>query len=86
MPTEIHQIFAPRLGTSLAYVGRASDAFEAFRHALHLHPGYIRARNNLGLTCVTLGDFETAAKQFIAALESQVGIIRACLAFANGLE
>lgn len=44
-----------RLGATLANGSRSEEAVDAYRSALQLSPGFIRARYNLGITCVHLG-------------------------------
>lgn len=44
-----------RLGATLANGNRSEEAVDAYHNALHLFPGFIRARYNLGITCVNLG-------------------------------
>lgn len=44
-----------RLGATLANGHRSEEAVDAYYNALHLSPGFIRARYNLGITCVNLG-------------------------------
>ena len=44
-----------RLGATLANGSRSEEAVDAYHHALQLFPGFIRARYNLGITCVNLG-------------------------------
>ena len=43
-----------RLGATLANSDRSSESVEAYRRALSLSPGYIRARYNLGIACLNL--------------------------------
>ena len=43
-----------RLGATLANGDRTAEAIEAYRHALTLFPAYVRARYNLGISCMQL--------------------------------
>lgn len=43
-----------RLGATLANGQKPEQALEAYRKTLKLSPGFIRARYNLGITCVHL--------------------------------
>lgn len=44
-----------RLGATLANGSRSEEAVDAYHNALQLFPGFVRARYNLGITCVNLG-------------------------------
>lgn len=63
-----------RLGATLANGGRSEEAVEAYRQSLQLHPGFIRARFNLGISCINLGAHQEAAEHFLTALNLQVCI------------
>lgn len=43
-----------RVGATLANSGNAQDALGYYYRALELNPSYIRARFNLGISCVNL--------------------------------
>lgn len=46
-----------RLGATLANGGRCGEAIEAYHNALQLCPGFVRARYNLGITCIHLDTY-----------------------------
>ncbi|XP_034252676.1 peroxisomal targeting signal 1 receptor isoform X2 [Thrips palmi] len=60
-----------RLGATLANGNRSEEAVDAYHNALHLFPGFIRARYNLGITCVNLGAHREAAEHLLTALNQQ---------------
>lgn len=43
-----------RLGATLANGSLSEEAVDAYHHALNLAPGFIRARYNVGVTCINL--------------------------------
>lgn len=43
-----------RLGATLANGSKSEEAVEAYHMALNLAPGFIRARYNVGITCINL--------------------------------
>lgn len=43
-----------RVGATLANNGRAQEALDYYYRALELNPSYIRARFNLGISCINL--------------------------------
>lgn len=47
-----------RLGATLANGQRSAEAIDAYHHALELSPGYIRARYNLGISCINLNAYK----------------------------
>lgn len=61
-----------RLGATLANSGRSEQAIQAYYKALELNPGFIRARYNLGISCVSLDAHREAAEHFLAALSQQM--------------
>ncbi|XP_031430085.1 PEX5-related protein isoform X2 [Clupea harengus] len=60
-----------RLGATLANGDRSEEAVEAYTRALQLHPGFIRSRYNLGISCINLGAHREAASNFLTALSLQ---------------
>lgn len=61
-----------RLGATLANAQKAEQALEAYRNALTLSPGFIRARYNLGITCMHLNNYTDAIENLLTALNLQV--------------
>jgi len=57
-----------RLGATQANGSRSADALEAYYRALSLKPTYTRARSNLGISFLSLGNHVEAAKSFLGAL------------------
>ncbi|KAG6831687.1 hypothetical protein H0H92_008330 [Tricholoma furcatifolium] len=60
-----------RVGATMANSGRAENALEYYYKALELNPGYIRARFNLGISCINLRRYEEAAQHILDALVLQ---------------
>lgn len=57
-----------RLGATLANSGRSEEAIEAYTRALEIRPNFVRARYNLGVSCINLGALEAAAGHLLNAL------------------
>ncbi|KAL7273034.1 Peroxisomal membrane signal receptor PTS1 [Rhizina undulata] len=57
-----------RLGATLANSGRSEEAIEAYERALTINPQFVRARYNLGVSCINIGCFEQAAQHLLGAL------------------
>ncbi|CAG8490969.1 2136_t:CDS:2 [Scutellospora calospora] len=57
-----------RLGATLANSGQSEDAIEAYRKALDLKPNFVRARYNLGVSCLNIGCYREAAEHLLGAL------------------
>ncbi|ORZ30634.1 hypothetical protein BCR44DRAFT_44605, partial [Catenaria anguillulae PL171] len=62
-----------KLGATLANSHDASRAMDAYFHALAINPSYIRARYNLAIACINLGQHREAAHHLIEALSIQLG-------------
>lgn len=57
-----------RLGATLANSGRSEEAIEAYEQALTINPNFVRARYNLGVSCINIGCFPEAAQHLLGAL------------------
>lgn len=57
-----------RLGATLANSGRSEEAIEAYEKALTLNPNFVRARYNLGVSCINIGCLPEAAQHLLGAL------------------
>lgn len=57
-----------RLGATLANSGRSEEAIAAYEKALTLHTNFVRARYNLGVSCINIGCYEEAASHLLGAL------------------
>ncbi|KAF5370608.1 hypothetical protein D9758_001919 [Tetrapyrgos nigripes] len=57
-----------RVGATMANSGHANDAIDYYYRALELNPMYIRARYNLGISCINLRRYEEAAQHIYDAL------------------
>lgn len=57
-----------RLGATLANSGRSEEAIDAYSRALSLRPNFVRARYNLGVSCINIGCFTEAAQHLLGAL------------------
>ncbi|KAK9240571.1 hypothetical protein V1525DRAFT_385576 [Lipomyces kononenkoae] len=57
-----------RLGATLANSHRSEEAIEAYYKALELRPSFVRARYNLGVSCINIGCYKEAAQHLLAAL------------------
>lgn len=65
--SQIHLLWN-RLGATLANSGRSEDAIAAYEKALTLTPNFVRARYNLGVSCINIGCFDQAAQHLLGAL------------------
>jgi len=66
-PQQAHLLWN-RLGATLANSGRSEEAIDAYEKALTLNPNFVRARYNLGVSCINIGVFEQAAQHLLGAL------------------
>ncbi|MCJ1352325.1 MAG: Peroxisomal membrane signal receptor PTS1 [Icmadophila ericetorum] len=57
-----------RLGATLANSGRSEEAIAAYEKALTLNPNFVRARYNLGVSCINIGCYHQAAEHLLGAL------------------
>src|SRR5690606_13015082 len=57
-----------RLGATLANSGRSEEAINAYERALNINPNFVRARYNLGVSCINIGCYEQAAQHLLGAL------------------
>lgn len=57
-----------RLGASLANLNRSEEAVTAYFKALELKPAFVRARYNLGVSCINIGCYKEAAEHLLSGL------------------
>jgi peroxin-5 len=57
-----------RLGATLANSGRSEEAITAYEKALTLRTNFVRARYNLGVSCINVGCYDEAASHLLGAL------------------
>merc|ERR1711977_296167 len=57
-----------RLGATLANSGRSEEAIAAYEKALTLRTNFVRARYNLGVSCINIGCYPEAAGHLLGAL------------------
>ncbi|ODV96727.1 hypothetical protein PACTADRAFT_48544 [Pachysolen tannophilus NRRL Y-2460] len=57
-----------RLGACLANSNRSEEAIEAYSRALQLNPNFVRARYNLGVSCINMGLYKEAAEHLLGGL------------------
>ncbi|RMD41574.1 hypothetical protein DV735_g3546, partial [Chaetothyriales sp. CBS 134920] len=65
--SQIHLLWN-RLGATLANSGRSEDAITAYCKALEHNPNFVRARYNLGVSCINIGCYPEAAGHLLGAL------------------
>uniref|UniRef100_A0A8H7TQX0 Peroxin-5 n=1 Tax=Bionectria ochroleuca TaxID=29856 RepID=A0A8H7TQX0_BIOOC len=63
-----------RLGATLANSGRSEEAIAAYEQALSQAPNFVRARYNLGVSCININCHHEAACHFLAALDMHKAI------------
>lgn len=66
--SQVHLLWN-RLGATLANSGKSEEAIAAYEKALTLRPNFVRARYNLGVSCINMGCHAEAAGHLLAALE-----------------
>lgn len=66
-PQQAHLLWN-RLGATLANSGRSEEAIAAYEKALNLNPNFVRARYNLGVSCINIGVLPQAAQHLLGAL------------------
>lgn len=57
-----------RLGATLANSNKSEEAIEAYSRALQLRPSFVRARYNLGVSCINIGCYHESAQHLLTAL------------------
>lgn len=57
-----------RLGASLANSNRSEEAVNAYFKALELKPTFVRARYNLGVSCINIGCYKEASEHLLSGL------------------
>ncbi|CAM0142855.1 unnamed protein product [Umbelopsis sp. WA50703] len=60
-----------KLGATLANSHETPAAIDAYFNALEINPSYIRARYNLAISCINLGQHKEAAEHLLTALALQ---------------
>ncbi|KAL9081258.1 MAG: hypothetical protein Q9159_007378 [Coniocarpon cinnabarinum] len=65
-----------RLGATLANSGRSEEAINAYEKALEFNPNFVRARYNLGVSCINIGCYREAAQHLLGALEMHKSVER----------
>ena len=65
--SQVHLLWN-RLGATLANSGRSEDAISAYCKALDVNPNFVRARYNLGVSCINIGCYPEAAGHLLGAL------------------
>jgi peroxin-5 len=65
--SQVHLLWN-RLGATLANSGKSEDAIAAYYRALDHNPNFVRARYNLGVSCINIGCYPEAAGHLLSAL------------------
>ncbi|KAF8919851.1 hypothetical protein CPB85DRAFT_1275653 [Mucidula mucida] len=60
-----------RVGATMANNGHAEEALNYYYRALEMNPSYVRARFNLGISCISLKRYQEAAQHILDALVLQ---------------
>ncbi|ORY62165.1 uncharacterized protein BCR38DRAFT_410609 [Pseudomassariella vexata] len=66
--SQVHLLWN-RMGATLANSGKSEEAIAAYERALTLRPNFVRARYNLGVSCINMGCQQEAASHLLAALD-----------------
>ena len=66
-PHQAHLLWN-RLGATLANSGRSEEAIAAYERALTLNPNFVRARYNLGVSCININVLPEAAQHLLGAM------------------
>ncbi|KAM7193744.1 peroxisomal targeting signal 1 receptor encoded by the pex5 protein [Rhypophila sp. PSN 637] len=74
--SQVHLLWN-RLGATLANSGRSEEAIAAYEKALAIHPNFVRARYNLGVSCINIGCHMEAAGHLLAALDMHKSVEKA---------
>jgi peroxin-5 len=56
------------MGATLANNGRSEEAIDAYHKALELRPSFVRARYNIGVSCINIGCYKEAAEHILTGL------------------
>ncbi|KAJ3014948.1 Peroxisomal membrane signal receptor PTS1 [Thoreauomyces humboldtii] len=73
-----------KLGATLANSNNSDRAIESYFQALEINPSYVRARYNLAISCIQLGQYREAAEHLLGALSVQVNNINTVMAETKG--
>lgn len=65
--SQVHLLWN-RLGATLANSGRSEEAIAAYERALTFNANFVRARYNLGVSCINIGCYDEAAQHLLGAL------------------
>ncbi|CAJ0766455.1 2680_t:CDS:2, partial [Entrophospora sp. SA101] len=57
-----------KLGATLANYNKPEEAIEAYHKALSLRPTFVRARHNLGISCINIHCYREAVEHLLGAL------------------
>lgn len=57
-----------RLGATLANSNKPEEAIDAYYKALELRPSFVRARYNVGVSCINIGCYREAAEHLLSAM------------------
>jgi tetratricopeptide (TPR) repeat protein len=62
-----------RLGATLANSGKSEEAIDAYHGALDLKPTFVRARYNLGVSCINIGCYEEVNSNHFSLANNTTG-------------